>query len=120
MSGPTAFLGAFAHALAGMTLYAAGHPARERAIDDAMFWTALCQFEQGQFKMAAGTLATYRKKTDQGNWARESRYLLALSQAATGDYPSAIKELEAVDRDDPEYAGYRLLIRQWQAQQGTP
>ena len=35
MSGPAAFLGAFAHALAGMTLYTAGHPARERAIDDA-------------------------------------------------------------------------------------
>jgi putative nucleotidyltransferase with HDIG domain len=35
VSGPAAFLGAFAHALAGMTLYTAGHPARERAIDDA-------------------------------------------------------------------------------------
>lgn len=35
MSGPAAFLGAFAHALAGMTLYTPGHPARERAIDDA-------------------------------------------------------------------------------------
>lgn len=35
MSGPAGFLGAFAHALAGMTLYTPGHPARERAIDDA-------------------------------------------------------------------------------------
>ncbi|HVH66537.1 MAG TPA: HD domain-containing phosphohydrolase [Gemmatimonadales bacterium] len=35
MSGPTDFLSAFAHALAAMTLYASGHPARERAIDDA-------------------------------------------------------------------------------------
>ena len=35
MSGPAAFLGAFAHALASMTLYTPGHPARERAIDDA-------------------------------------------------------------------------------------
>jgi len=35
VSGPAAFLGAFAHALAGMTLYTPGHPARERAIDDA-------------------------------------------------------------------------------------
>ena len=35
MSGPAGFLSAFAHALAAMTLYAAGHPARERAIDDA-------------------------------------------------------------------------------------
>ena len=35
MSGPAAFLGAFAHAIAAMTLYTPGHPARERAIDDA-------------------------------------------------------------------------------------
>jgi len=35
VSGPAGFLGAFAHALAGMTLYTPGHPARERAIDDA-------------------------------------------------------------------------------------
>src|SRR5204863_525165 len=35
VSGPAGFLSAFAHALAAMTLYAAGHPARERAIDDA-------------------------------------------------------------------------------------
>lgn len=35
MSEPVTFLTAFAHALATMTLYAAGHPARERAIDAA-------------------------------------------------------------------------------------
>jgi putative nucleotidyltransferase with HDIG domain len=35
MSDPVAFLTALAHALATMSLYAAGHPARERAIDVA-------------------------------------------------------------------------------------
>ena len=35
MSEPARFLGAFAQALAGMALYADGHPARERAIDVA-------------------------------------------------------------------------------------
>src|SRR5213076_1756701 len=35
VSGPAGFLNAFAHALAAMTLYRPGHPARERAIDDA-------------------------------------------------------------------------------------
>ncbi|HXL09868.1 MAG TPA: HD domain-containing phosphohydrolase, partial [Gemmatimonadales bacterium] len=35
LTGPAGFLSAFAHALAAMTLYGAGHPARERAIDDA-------------------------------------------------------------------------------------
>jgi putative nucleotidyltransferase with HDIG domain len=35
VSGPAGFLSAFAHALAAMTLYAQGHPARGAAIDDA-------------------------------------------------------------------------------------
>jgi len=35
VSSPAGFLSAFAHALAAMTLYKAGHPARERAIDAA-------------------------------------------------------------------------------------
>ncbi len=35
MSSPAGFLTAFAHTLAAMTLYAEGHPARERAIDAA-------------------------------------------------------------------------------------
>lgn len=33
MSEPARFLGAFAHAIAGIALYTEGHPARERAID---------------------------------------------------------------------------------------
>jgi putative nucleotidyltransferase with HDIG domain len=35
VSSPVSFLSAFAHALAAMALYKAGHPARERAIDAA-------------------------------------------------------------------------------------
>jgi putative nucleotidyltransferase with HDIG domain len=35
VSSPSGFLTAFAHAVAAMTLYRAGHPAREHAIDDA-------------------------------------------------------------------------------------
>jgi hypothetical protein len=85
-----------------------------RAIDDATYWTALCQFEQGEFEAAANTLDRYRKRAEPGNWMREARYLLALSRAALGDHVAAIHELQAVEPDDPEYAGYRLLIRQWQ------
>ena len=35
MSEPAVFLGAFAQALAGMSLYGEGHPARARAVDEA-------------------------------------------------------------------------------------
>ncbi len=92
-----------------------------RAIDDALYWTALCQFEQGEFKSAVNNLTQYRKKQgESGHWGRESRYLLALSLAATGDRAGAVGLLEPVDSDDPEYTGYRLLIRQWQAAKKTP
>jgi hypothetical protein len=87
-----------------------------RAIDDALYWTALCQFEQGEFKSAVNNLTRYRgKQSENGHWSRESRYLLALSLAATGDRAGAIRLLQPLESDDPEYTGYRLLIRQWQA-----
>jgi hypothetical protein len=86
-----------------------------RAIDDASYWTALCQFEQGEYKLAVNNLTKYREQRQNGHWGRESRYLLALSLAATDDRAGAIRLLQPVDSDDPEYTGYRLLIRQWQA-----
>jgi hypothetical protein len=86
-----------------------------RADEDATYWTALCQFEQGEFKSAINTLVYYRKRPDAKNWQRESRYLLAISHAADGNYPAAIAELEPVEPDDLEYAGYQYLIRQWQS-----
>ncbi len=46
MSGPAAFLAAFAHSLAAMTLYTPGHPARERAIDDA--YRELCDLQAAE------------------------------------------------------------------------
>jgi len=88
-----------------------------RAIDDASYWTGLCKFEQGEFKAAVDRLAGYRKRKDPEKWDRESRYLLALSLAATGDHAAAVRELQEVEPDDLEYFGYRFLIRQWQAAQ---
>jgi TolA-binding protein len=84
-------------------------------MDDATYWTALGQFEQGEYESAANTLEGYRKRPEPGNWMRESRYLLAQCRAALADYDAAIRELDAVEPDDPEYAAYRFLIRRWQA-----
>jgi len=86
-----------------------------RAKDDAVYWTGLCKFEQGEYKESAALFQRYLKQTESANWLRESRYLLALSLAAAGDYAGAIAQLEPVPPDDLEYAGNRLLIRQWQA-----
>jgi hypothetical protein len=87
----------------------------KRALEDATFWTALCQYEQGEFKAAINTLAFFRKRPEMTNWQREKRYLLAMSQAAEGDYPAAIAELKTAQPDDLEYAGYQYLIRHWQS-----
>jgi hypothetical protein len=89
-----------------------------KAIDDAMFWTGVCQFEQGEFKAAVNSFQRYRKQSDAEKWDRESRYLLAVSQAAAGEPAAAIAELDKVAPDDLEYLGYRRLIRQWQAAEG--
>jgi hypothetical protein len=86
-----------------------------RAIDDASYWTGLCKFEQGEYKPAIDRLVGYRKRKDPEKWDRESRYLLALSLAATGDHAAAIRELQSVEPDDLEYFGCRFLIRRWQA-----
>jgi len=87
-----------------------------RAIDDATYWTALCKYEQGEFKSAADMLDKYVKQPEPGAWAREARSLRALSLAAAGDKPAAVRALQSVEPDDLEYAGCRLLIRRWQSQ----
>jgi len=86
-----------------------------RAMDDSTYWTALCKFEEGEYQVAIDTCLNYRRKYALGSWRRQVRYLLALSYAAAGDQAGAIKELEGADANDPEYAGYQLLIRQWKA-----
>ncbi|MBI3862134.1 MAG: CDC27 family protein [Planctomycetia bacterium] len=86
-----------------------------RAAEDATYWTALCQYEQGEMKSAVNTLQYLRKRSESTHWQRESRYLLALSQAGAGDFKAAVATLETAEPDDPEYLGNRHLIRQWQA-----
>jgi hypothetical protein len=85
-----------------------------RAIDDASFFTAHCKFEQKSYRVATSALQRYREQQPKGAWLRQCRYLMALSLAAQEDYQGAVDELEAVAADDPEYAGYQWLIRQWQ------
>lgn len=85
------------------------------AMDDADYWTALCKFDQGEYDIARDALDRYRRQHKRGAWRRESRYLLAQTYAALKDFPAAIGELDAVKPNDPEYGGYRWLIRTWGA-----
>lgn len=86
-----------------------------QAIDDAKFWTGLCKFEQGDYRVAFDSLARYRRQQEDGSWTRQARYLLALCHAEQKDFAQAIAELSKVPADDPEYPGHQWLIRQWKA-----
>lgn len=85
-----------------------------RAVDDSSFWTAVCKFEQRNYRVAIDSLLRYRTQNPKGAWTRQCRYLLALCLAAQEDYQAAVEELDAVEPGDPEYFGYQWLIRQWQ------
>ncbi|MBS0266472.1 MAG: hypothetical protein JSS02_31360 [Planctomycetes bacterium] len=86
-----------------------------RASEDAIFWTGLCQFQQGETRAAINSLQLYRKRSDAKNWQHECQYVLALSLATDGHYKEAAAELQAADPDSPEQFGYQYLIRRWKA-----
>jgi hypothetical protein len=86
-----------------------------RASEDAIFWTGLCQFQQGEIRAAINSLNFYRKRPDARNWLNECRFTLAVGQATAGDYAGAAEELKAADAEGPEQFGYQYLIRRWQA-----
>jgi hypothetical protein len=86
-----------------------------RALDDAYYWTACCKFDEGAYEVAQRSFEKYLEYQPEGTWRRDARYLLALSHAALGDKAAAATTLEAAEPDEPEYAGYRLLIRRWKA-----
>jgi len=87
-----------------------------RAIDDASFWIGVCKYRQGEFLVAERTFARYLKQsTERSAWIPSSRYLLAQSLAAQQKYAQAVKALEEADEDDPQAAGYQVLIRRYGA-----
>jgi TolA-binding protein len=87
-----------------------------RAIDDASFWAGVCKYRQGEFLVAERTFARYIKQsTERSAWVPSARYLLAQSLAAQKKYNQAVKVLEQADEDDPQFAGYRVLIGRYAA-----
>ncbi|MGH7530519.1 MAG: HD-GYP domain-containing protein, partial [Gemmatimonadales bacterium] len=106
VSEPARFLNSFAHALAAMTLYASGHPARERAVDAA--------YEQLHELQAAAPHALFTFLGDEVVFGREPlRELKAwdwgqrLAQAGV----QRLEFAEAVSRDDFEGFLEEVLAR---------
>ncbi len=84
------------------------------AIDDAVFWSAMCQLEQGQYGPAASTFDRYlRQAAKLSEWTRQARRMRAVALAAQDKFDEAAATLEKVSEDDPEYAGYQAMIRNW-------
>lgn len=85
------------------------------AVDDASFWMGVCQFEQGNHRLAADTFQKYLKAQPSGSWIGACRYHLALCLLAQGDRDAAARTLDEIPDDDPQSTGSRLLARQWRA-----
>ncbi|MCY2966363.1 MAG: hypothetical protein NT069_22485 [Planctomycetota bacterium] len=84
------------------------------AIDDAVFWSAMCQLEQGQYGPAASTFDRYlRQAAKLSEWTRQARRMRAVALAAQDKFEEAAATLEKVSEDDPEYAGYQAMVRNW-------
>jgi hypothetical protein len=84
-----------------------------QASDHAFFWKGICQFENGDVKEAKDTFEKYLTQSKPGLWQAASRYQLARSQAATGDFAAAIATLEATPENDHRRVGHLLLAREW-------
>lgn len=83
------------------------------AVDDAAYWMALCQWEQGQLKAAQSTLERYLKQARPGSqWSRQARWLLAELLANQGRHPEAAEVLSQLP-DGPDSPGAEVLIKAW-------
>lgn len=84
------------------------------AIDDAAFWSGLCQLEQGNAGPAASTFERYLRQSGRlSEWTRQARRMLAMTLAAQQKFDAAVKVLAEVPNDDPEAPGFQAMIRNW-------
>lgn len=90
------------------------------AIDDAVYWSGLCQLEQGQFGPAANTFERYLRQANRvSEWTRQARRMKGIALAAQGKFAEAAQSLEEISEDDPEAPGLRQLAKAWKAAAGS-
>lgn len=87
-----------------------------RAAEDGSFWTAICQYEQGDFPAATQSLADYVRKFPEGEWIDHARGMLARSYTEEGKLAAAIQTLNSISPADPQQDGHRLLQKRIRAQ----
>lgn len=89
-----------------------------RAAEDAKFWMALCQLEQGMFETASETFDAYwRRYLQGGKWIPETALFRGLTLAKTGRYGLAVQQINDLLRtfpeDDPRWATCKLFVARW-------
>lgn len=90
------------------------------AIDDAVYWSGLCQLEQGQYGPAANTFDRYLRQANRvSEWVRQARRMKGMALAAQGKFAEAAQAIEEIPEEDPEAPGLRQLSKAWKAAAGT-
>jgi tetratricopeptide (TPR) repeat protein len=90
------------------------------AIDDAVYWSGLCQLEQGQYGPAANTFDRYLRQANRvSEWTRQARRMKGVALAAQGKFAEAAQSLEEISDEDPEAPGLRQLANAWKEAAGS-
>lgn len=84
--------------------------------EDAQYWSALCQFETGDYGTAARTLINYLQRYPQGRWQSSALELLADSQAKRQQFDSAIEVFEQVPMASPRRTRQLQKLKHWKEQ----
>jgi hypothetical protein len=84
-----------------------------KAGDDACYWLALCQFEQNRTKIAVKQCRAYLDRYSSGSWPDAAKSLLATCFAKQKRLNEAIRAINDVDEDSPDFAHHKVLIARW-------
>ncbi len=81
--------------------------------EDARYWSALCQFEKGDYRAAGNTLINYLKRYPEGRWQQSALELLAEAQARQKEFSSAVEVFGQVKLPRPRRARQLLKLNRW-------
>lgn len=82
--------------------------------ENAHYWSALAQYERGEFRSASDTLKNYLNRYDQGNWTEPGRELLIRSYVAMGKPEPALELLKKHPPSGPDQLWKKLLLHELQ------
>jgi len=85
----------------------------QRAAEDAFYWSCVCQYEIGEYELAAKSLADYLKRYRRGNWHGPAALLLAECQRELDHLPEAVQALKTATLDEGYRTTMAILARRW-------